>query len=145
MHTNNQLAAPGHLTHKCGQATQKPANARAIYFGNLWPCLANPCLARLWPGRSSGTGHGWGYRTGHPGKCLEPHKARTHAVGERVHGRLRDTAYSVRPRKLGLISWPRANHGHATGHDHLRNSACFCMYIQTTARCGTFVGVFLFR
>ena len=46
---------------------------------------------------------------------------RTHAVGARVRGRLRDTAYPTNPRKLAIISWPRAHHGHATGHGHMRN------------------------
>ena len=58
MRTGNQLADRGHLTGNYGQATHKSLRAPAIYFGTLWPCLANPCLARFWPGRRSGTGHG---------------------------------------------------------------------------------------
>lgn len=43
----------------------------------------------------------------------------THAVGACARGRLWDTAYPTRLRKLAKIWWPRANYGHAPGHVHL--------------------------
>jgi hypothetical protein len=118
--------------------------------GHFWPCgvpcLANLYLARFCDGRSSGTGHG-GVSIPRVGfvfrqqQSTDPCRWRTRAwsvAGYRLPYKTAQTSHNqVAACALLAMTVQRPMHA------GVLHSASLSMYIQTTARCGTFVGIFL--
>ena len=118
--------------------------------GHFWPCgvlcLANLYLVRFCGGHSSGTGHGGvsipRAHTVLNHACLaDPRLWRTRARSG-AHYRLPYATAQTSHNQVAacaLLAMTMQRPMHAG----VLHSACLCVYIQTTARCRTFVGISL--